>query len=76
MKFISVLILSLVFISCNNEEANGKFSTVDSNVAGAPDSLPTALHLDSLRKDTSVPVALDSMGATINPADTVYKKDN
>lgn len=66
---------ALLFISvagCNSSDTGQNFSTVDSNVAGSPDSIPRRLYLDSFRKDTSVRVVLDSPGPTINPQDTAY----
>ena len=74
MKRYLAGLLLLVAISCNNNTAEEPLTTVDSNVAGMPDSIPPTLHLDSHRTDTSFPVAMDSMGATINPQDTNYKK--
>lgn len=70
-KWIAVL----MFISaagCSYEDSSQNTSTIDSNVVGMPDSMPRKLHLDSFRKDTSVRVALDSAGPTINPRDTAY----
>jgi hypothetical protein len=58
--------------SCNSNNLSHNTATVDSNVAGTPDSMPRRLHLDSFQKDTSVRVTLDSAGPTINPQDTVY----
>lgn len=68
-------IAALLFISvagCNSKESNQNFSTVDSNMAGRPDSVPRRLYLDSFLKDTAVRVVLDSPGPTINPGDTAY----
>ena len=70
---LSVLLLAGV-LSCNNDSSGNSFSTVDSNVAGTPDSIPATLHLDQGQGDTSFPVALDSAGPTIHPQDTAYKK--
>lgn len=70
-RYIAVLLLTGV-VSCNSKDPQQNFSTVDSNVAGTPDSMPRRLHLDSFRKDTSVRVALDSMAPTITSRDTSY----
>lgn len=65
-----MLIISV--LSCNSNDPDQNLTTVDSNVAGTPDSMPRSLYLDSFRKDTSVTVAMDSAGPTISPQDTVY----
>lgn len=70
-KWIAALLLTGA-VGCNNEDTTQNFSTVDSNVAGTPDSIPRRLYLDSLRKDTSVQVALDSAGPAVSPRDTAY----
>lgn len=59
-------------VSCNSKSPKQNFSTVDSNVAGNPDSIPSTLYLDSSRGDSSFSVALDSAGPTIKPQDTNY----
>ena len=74
MKVFLTGIIFLLFISCNSEEPNNPLTTVDSNVAGNPDSIPATLHLDQRQGDTSFPVALDSAGPTISPQDTNYRK--
>lgn len=68
--FAAFLFLSVT--GCNSNDTSSTFTTVDSNVAGMPDSMPTKLHLDSFRKDTSVRVTLDSAGPTVHPQDTAY----
>jgi hypothetical protein len=73
-KLIAALLLAGV-VSCNNESPQQKLTTVDSNVAGNPDSLPQTLYLDSHRVDTSFPVAMDSAGPTVRPKDTSYSDD-
>lgn len=68
-------IAALMFLSitgCNSNDTGSTLPTVDSNVAGMPDSMPTKLHLDSFRNDTSVSIALDSAGPTVHPRDTAY----
>ena len=73
MKTIWVGVLLMVCASCHNNTPEPNTSTVDSNVAGAPDSIPATLYLDSHRVDTSFPVAMDSAGPTITPQDTNYR---
>jgi hypothetical protein len=70
-RCLAALLLSAV-LSCNTKESGQDVSTVDSNVAGSPDSVPGNLYLDSFGKDTSVRVAMDSAGPTISPQDTSY----
>lgn len=73
--FMLKWITACLFISvagCNSSDTGQNFSTVDSNIAGNPDSVPRRLHLDSFHKDTKIRVALDSPGPTINPRDTAY----
>lgn len=72
MKRCMAVLLILGTLGCNSKDTGQRFSTVDSNVAGSPDSIPRSLHLDSFRKDTSVRVALDSAGPTIDARDTAY----
>jgi hypothetical protein len=74
MKGCLIGMLLLALTSCNNEGTEDSFTTVDSNVAGSPDSIPATLHLDQRQGDTSFPVALDSAGPTINPQDTNYRQ--
>jgi hypothetical protein len=73
MKMILAGVFIMVLVSCNSNSPGKDFSTVDSNVAGTPDSIPSTLYLDSHQVDTSFPVAMDSAGATINPQDTNYQ---
>lgn len=61
-------------MGCNSSNRPQKLSTVDSNVAGTPDSIPASLYIDSHRVDTSFPVAMDSAGPTVLPQDTHYQK--
>ena len=74
MKTIWVGVLLMVCVSCHNNTPEPNTSTIDSNVAGTPDSIPATLYLDSHRVDTSFPVAMDSAGPTIHPQDTNYRK--
>lgn len=70
-KWMTALLLISV-AGCNSSDTSQNFSTVDSNATGSPDSVPRRLYLDSFRKDTTVRVALDSPGPTINSHDTTY----
>lgn len=74
MKTMVAGVLIMITISCNSSGPEQGFSTIDSNVAGTPDSIPATLHLDSHRVDTSFQVAMDSAGPTIHPQDTNYRK--
>lgn len=72
MKSFRAGVLLMVMAGCNINNAEPHIPTLDSNVAGTPDSIPAILHLDSHRVDTPFRVALDSAGTTITPQDTNY----
>lgn len=68
--------ISLFFIGCTEPVIKGPPSTVDSNIINDGDSIPAILHLDDARRDTSFTVALDSIGPTVDAADTSSLKNN
>jgi hypothetical protein len=73
MKYF--LILLIVCTGCDSEQqAAAPQSIVDSNTIESGDSTPAILYLDNFRKDTSVHVTLDSMGPSVDAADTVRVK--
>lgn len=70
MKLLVVFLCALSVISCGDAKEPKDVSTVDPNVQESLDTIPLELHLDSLNNT----IALDSMGPTINPEDTNYKR--
>jgi len=65
-----LVVLALGLLACGNEAEQKDVSTVDPAIMEPLDSIPLDMHLDSLN-DT---VTLDSMGRTINPEDTNYRR--
>jgi len=55
------------------ENAVDENPTFDSNTVITSDTIPEILHLDNPELD-SIPIAMDSVGPTILPKDTNYKK--
>ncbi|HYH14285.1 MAG TPA: hypothetical protein VD794_03640, partial [Flavisolibacter sp.] len=60
-------------VSCTSSEGGEEatISTVDSNTIGTTDTVPAILYLDNPQQD-SFPMAMDSVGPTIQPEDTLY----
>ena len=74
LRFATCLFLFLTFLgtACSNETADTQApaaSTIDSNTVNQGDSIPAILHLDNA-DDTTFPVALDSLGPTVDAVDT------
>ena len=70
MKKFLVLFL-IAGLGCADAEPEKPASTVDSNTIVTGDSTPAILHLDNASKDSSFSVALDSIGPTVDAADTL-----
>jgi len=70
MKRLLVSCCVLIMMSCGEAEEQKDVSTVDPNVQESLDTIPLEMHLDGLN-DT---ITLDSMGRTINPEDTNYRR--
>ena len=70
MKRLLVSFCVLAMVGCGGGKEQKDVSTVDPNVQESLDTIPLEMHLDGLN-DT---ITLDSMGRTINPEDTNYKR--
>lgn len=71
----SVFAFLIVVAGCSEPQAPPPQSIVDSNTIDTGDSTPAILHLDNFSKDSSIEVALDSMGPTVDAADTAKIKE-
>ena len=75
MRIGAAILLLLCFVSCDSPDEEGEvdLSTIDSNTVNNEDTAPSILYLDNTRLD-SFPMALDSVGPTIQADDTSYRK--
>lgn len=75
MKIGTVILLVLCFLSCDSPDEEGEvdLSTIDSNTVNNEDTAPSILYLDNTGLD-SFPMAMDSVGPTIQADDTSYRK--
>ncbi len=70
MRMKMVILFLAACAGCTGSGPEKPVSTVDSNTIVTGDSIPAILHLDDAREDSSFSVALDSIGPTVDAADT------
>ena len=70
------LFLVVFFVGCTEPAPKQPGSIVDSNTINTGDSIPAILHLDDARRDTGFTIALDSIGPTVDAADTARLNKN